>query len=81
VANAAGDDEELTRAEKNIATIGIGAADAELSTEYEEHFVLKGVRMPWELPLDTRYLDELIVDLTDNSRRPKLGKSAAREFQ
>jgi hypothetical protein len=81
VANAAGDDEELARAEKNIATIGIGAADAKLTAEYEEHFVLKGVRVPGELPMDTRYLDELIVDLAENSRRPKLGKSAAREFQ
>jgi hypothetical protein len=81
VANAAGNDEEFARANQNFAAIGFGSADAQLTAEYEEHFVFKGVSVPGELPLDTHYLDELIVDLAENSRRPKLGKSAAREFQ
>jgi hypothetical protein len=80
VANAAGDDEELARTEKEVATIGRGAADAQFTAEYEEHFVLKGMRVPRELPMDTRYLDVLIIDLTDHSRRPELRERAAREF-
>jgi hypothetical protein len=81
VANAAGNDEELAGSNDHVAAIGFGAADAQLTAEYEEHFVLKGVRVPGELPLNTRYLNELIVNLSKNSRRPKLRKSAAREFQ
>jgi hypothetical protein len=81
VANAAGNDEELARSNQNVAAIGFGAADAQLAAEYEEHFVLKGVRVPGEVPVDTRYLDELIIDLTNDSRRPELRERAAREFQ
>jgi hypothetical protein len=40
-----------------------------------------GMSVPWKLSMDTRYLDVLIVDLTYNSRRPKLRKSTAREFE
>src|SRR6202789_2863878 len=72
VANAAGNDEELTRANQNVAAIGFGSANAQFAAEYEEHLVFKGVSVPGELPLDTRYLDELIVDLAKNSRRPKV---------
>jgi hypothetical protein len=81
VANAAGNDEEFARANQNFAALGFGATDAQLTAEYEEHFVFKSVSVPGELPQDAHYLDELIVDLAKNSRRPKLGKSAAREFQ
>ncbi len=37
--------------------------------------------MPGKLSLYPRNLDELIIDLANDSRRPKLRKSAAHEFQ
>ena len=49
VANAAGNDEELAGSKKKVATVGMGAADAQLTAEDEEHFVFKGVRVPGEL--------------------------------
>jgi hypothetical protein len=72
VADAAGDDEELAGLEGDGATVRGGAADGEGSAEDEEHLVFMGVGVPRELSVDTRYLDVLIVDLTDDSRRPKL---------
>jgi hypothetical protein len=81
VTNAAWNNEEFTGPNQNIPTVSFGAADAKLSAEDEKHFILMGMRMPRELSLDTHYLDVLIVDLTYNSRRPKLGESATREFQ
>ena len=85
VANAAGDDEELTGVEEDVASVGWGAADAQLAAEDQEHLVLMGVGVPGKLSLDADYLDVLIVDLTDDSRRPELyagaAELAAREFQ
>jgi len=72
VADAAGDDEELAGAEMDRATVGVGAADAELAAQDEEELVFMGVGVPGELALDTRYLDELIVDLAEDARRPEL---------
>ena len=40
-----------------------------------------GMRVPGKLSLYTRYLDELIVDLTHNPRRPQLSELAARAFE
>jgi hypothetical protein len=81
VANAARHDEELTGPDDDIAAIYVSASNAQLAAQYEEHFVLVGMSMPGEFSLDTRYLDELVIDLAKNSRRPKLRKSAAREFE
>ena len=81
VTDAAGDDEELTGADEDVAAIGLRAADAELAAQDEEHLVFGGVRVPGELSVDARYLDVLIVDLTEDSRRPQLGESTARKFK
>jgi hypothetical protein len=37
--------------------------------------------VPGELTVDTRDLHILIVDLAEDSRRPKLRESAARQFE
>ncbi len=43
VTDAAGDDEELARADEDVATVGLGTADAQFAAEDEEELVLKGV--------------------------------------
>jgi hypothetical protein len=52
-----------------------------MTTEDEEELVLVIVRMPGELSLDLSDFDVLVVDLTYDSRRPKLLKVGTREFQ
>ena len=64
--------EELAGAHRHGAAFCIGASDAELATENEEHLVLLVMLVPGELSLDLGYFDVLIVDLTHDSRRPKL---------
>jgi len=81
VPNAARDDKELAGIHEEIATIYCRPADTELASKDEEHLVFIGVGVPRELSLDPRHLDVLVVYLTDNPRRPKLRKSAAREFE
>jgi hypothetical protein len=81
VANPARNDKELARMEQDIAAIGRGAANAELTAKDEKHLVFRGVRMPGKLSLNTRYFDELIVDLADHARRPQRGNSATGEFK
>jgi hypothetical protein len=81
MANAAGHDEKFARLELDIATVSCATTDTELTAKNEKEFVFMRMRVPGELSVDTRYLHILIVDLTDHSRRPKLRKSAAREFE
>jgi hypothetical protein len=81
VTDAARDDEELTRTEKYGTAICFGAADAEESTEDEKHLVLMFMRVPGELALYLCHFDVLIVDLTDDSRRPQLPESGAGKFE
>ena len=81
VTDAARDDEELTRTERYGAAICFGAADAEEATEDQKHLVLVFVRVPGELALDLRHFDVLVVDLTDDSRRPQLVESGTRELK
>ena len=77
VADAAGDDEELAGADRHGTAVRLGAADAEESTEDEEHFVVVLMGVPGKLALDLRHFDVLVVDLTNDSRRPELLKSGA----
>ncbi len=79
--DTARDDEEFAGLEGDGTTIGGGSTDGEGSAKDEEHLVFMGMGVPWKLSMDTRYLDELIVDLTYNSRRPQLRESTAREFE
>ena len=79
--DAAGNDEELAGADKNGTAVCFGSPDTEKTTEDEEHLVLELMEVPGELSLDLHHLDVLVVDLTDDSRRPKLFQSGAREFQ
>jgi hypothetical protein len=81
VTDAAGDDEELAGVEGHGATVWIGAADGKGAAEDKEHLIFVRMSVPWEVSMDTRYLDVLIVDLADDSRRPKLRKSATGEFK
>jgi hypothetical protein len=81
VVHAAGYDKELSGVDRYRAAVGVRATDAETTAKHEEHLVFCFVGVPGELSLDLRYLDELIVDLTHNPRRPKLVKSGAREFE
>ncbi len=68
VTNAAGDDEELARSERDGAAIGFGSPDREAATEDEEHLVLMLVGVPGEFAQHFCHLDVLVVDLTDDSR-------------
>ena len=81
VTDAAGDDEELAWVKRYGAAVCFGAADAEDATEDEEHLVLVLMGVPWELALHLCHLDVLIVDLTNDSRRPKLLESGAGLFE
>jgi hypothetical protein len=72
VSNAARDDEEFAGVEEDVTAIGWGAANAKLAAEDEEHLVLMGVSVPWKFAMDAGHFDVLIVDLTNDSRRPKL---------
>ncbi len=78
--DAARHNEELSREYRNKAAIRFGATDAEVTTENEEHLVLVVMRVPGELSLNFCHFDVLVVDLTDDSWRPKLLKSGTREF-
>ena len=81
MARAARDYEKLTWKNGHGAAVCIGASDAELAPENEEHLVFVVVRMPGELSLDLCHFDVLVVDLTYNSRRPKLCESGTRKFK
>ena len=81
VADSARDDEELAWPDGDGTAVGFRAADVEEATDDEEHLVLMLVRVPGKFSLHFGNLDELTVDLTDDSRRPKLGKSGACEFE
>jgi hypothetical protein len=81
VADAAGDDEELTRQEGDRAAIRFRAAYGEGTAKDEKHLILKWVRVPGKFSVDTRDLYILIVDLSEDSRRPQLRKGATREFE
>ncbi len=72
---------ELTRSHKNISAVGRRAANPQLPAQHQKHLVLISMRVPRKLALNTRYLDELIVYLTHDPRRPKLGESTAREIE
>jgi hypothetical protein len=75
VTDTTGDDEELAGIERHRAAVCFGAADAEETTEDKEHLILVLMGVPGELTLHPGHLDVLVVDLTDDSRRPKLSKS------
>ena len=79
--DAAGNDEELAGADKNGTAVCFGSPDAEKTTEDEEHLILVFMRVPRKLSLDLRHFDVLVVDLTNDSRRPKLFESGTCEFQ
>ena len=79
--DAAGNDEELAGADKNGTAVCFGSPDAEKTTEDEEHLILVFMRVPGKLSLDLRHFDVLVVDLTNDSRRPELLKSGAGKFE
>jgi hypothetical protein len=81
VTNAARDDEEFARMKRHRAAVCFGAADAEEAAEDEEHLVLVLMGVPGELSLHLCHLDVLVIDLTNDSRRPKLLKSGACLFE
>jgi hypothetical protein len=81
VTNAVWNDEELARADRNRATVRFGSADVEQATENQEHLVLVLMRVPGGLALHLRDLDVLIVDPTNDSRRPKFFESGTRKFE
>jgi hypothetical protein len=81
VTDAARDDEEFARMKRHGAAVCFGAADAKEPTENQEHLVLVLMRVPRELSLYLGHLDVLIVDLTDDSRRPMLSECGTRKFK
>ena len=64
VARAARDYKELTGKNGHGAAVCIGASDAEVAPEDEEHLVFVVVRVPGKLSLDLCHFDVLVVDLT-----------------
>jgi hypothetical protein len=80
VTDAAWNDEELARMKRHGAAVCFGTAYAEETTEDKEHLVLVLMGVPGELTLHLCHLDVLVIDLTNDSRRPQLGESGTREF-
>lgn len=72
VAGSAGDDEGVAREDGNGAAVGGRAADGERSGEDEEELVFVGVSVPGEVAEDADDLEEMIVDLADDAREPKV---------
>lgn len=81
VPDATRNDEELACPHRHRTAIRFSSADAELTTQDQKHLVLVFMRVPGKLPLHFRHFDVLIVDLTNDSRRPKLRKIRTRQFQ
>jgi hypothetical protein len=81
VTDAARHYEKLARVQRHGAAVRISAADVEETTEDKKHLVLMIVRVPGEFALHLGYLDVLIVDLTNDSRRPQLCESGTRKFK
>jgi hypothetical protein len=81
VAGATRYDKELAGEYGDRTAICLGAPDAEVTTENEEHLVLVVMSVPGELSLNPCHFDVLVVDLTYDSRRPELFESGTREFQ
>jgi len=74
-------DEELAGAHRYRSAICIRPANRKHPTEHQEHLVLVLMGVPGKLTKHLRHFDVLVVDLPDDSRRPKLVQSGARQFQ
>jgi hypothetical protein len=80
VTDAAWNDEELAGMKRHGAAVGFGTAYAEETTEDKEQLIFVLMRVPGKLTLHLCHLDVLVIDLTNDSRRPQLGESGTREF-
>src|ERR1700758_584829 len=63
-------DEKFARPYRHSSTIGLGPANAQYSTQDQEHLVLLLMAVPGKLAMNPDHFDELVIDLPYDSRRP-----------